>query len=307
MLQPANDIETGARVAGSGSTATQRAQAALERFISPGFPTKVLAMLVASVWVIIAATPLPATLTGSPDGKAAYAVAVGAVGLFFTLLIIGMLMLDSHNLDRQLLTVKQHPVSLQQALAAFLSVWWAAGAGVTTFLGPFTDTNNGYFGMWAGFAASMLALADCFEAVQDRVQGVRSAAANSVADESSLRSQSILLGVAALVVMLASIEPLDNQGEAVFSFVSAILTMVICLVLVFANIDQSQQTLAKVISVVLFALWLVTAGVCTFRGPFETTGNGFFGVYAGAFFSFKLFAIYFIEGGSVNKAAAGAA
>jgi hypothetical protein len=58
-------------------------------------------------------------------------------------------------------------------LAAFLTIFWIAGAFVMTFRGPFLTTGNGYFGAWGSLLASCLWATDAgvVDAVKALVPG----------------------------------------------------------------------------------------------------------------------------------------
>jgi len=184
-------------------------------------------------------------------------------------------------------------------------LWWGVGAGVCTFLDPFKATTNGYFALWGGFVAAVLALADVHDSVRDRVRGYGATMRSSFENEADMQAQAALLGCAALVVLLACIEPAE-AGEAVFGIVAGVLTILISLVLVFAKFDAAQQRpMLKALAAFLLVLWVVAAGVLTFR-LFVFTGNGFFGSYLAAFFAFKLFAIYWLEEEAVPVASSAA-
>ena len=99
-----------------------------------------------------------------------YAVSIGAVGLFFGLLALGLARFKPSVADKKLMTVRAHGVSLLQAFAVIFVLWWGVGTGVGTFKAPFfpgpTETftsrpvGNGYFSLWTGFIASLLLLGE---------------------------------------------------------------------------------------------------------------------------------------------------
>jgi len=72
----------------------------------------------------------------------AFALAAGVVSVVITLILIFVPALTSHI----------------KIIAAFLVLWWIAGAGVNTFKGPFQVTGNGFFSSWACLIASVFML-----------------------------------------------------------------------------------------------------------------------------------------------------
>jgi len=221
-----------------------------------------------------------------------YAVAVGSVGLVFSLGALLLLKLKPEPMSKELFKVKDTAVTLQQLIALFMVLWWGVGAGVCTFIDPFTATTNGYFGVWGGFLASLLALADCYDAVREQVQKNMSAAKDTT-ESTSIKGTSVGLCAAAVVVLLACCR--DVRNEAVFGLISSVVTILITIVFIFVkDIEEKQAKVVDAFVFCLLILWIATAGVLTFR-YFILTGNGFFGSYAGAFFAFKLFGLRFLN------------
>jgi len=304
-VKPAEDVAVEVQAAiKPAAPATARARGRIEQLgIKKGFPTKMLAMVFASVWLIIAGALPYENIPGSPEGYPAYAISVGVVGLVLSLsLLLQHVIHDGKGLSN---AVGDSSFTVLQTLAMFLVLWWGVGAGVCTFLDPFKATTNGYFALWGGFVAAVLALADVHDSVRDRVRGYGATMRSSFENEADMQAQAALLGCAALVVLLACIEPAE-AGEAVFGIVAGVLTILISLVLVFAKFDAAQQRpMLKALAAFLLVLWVVAAGVLTFR-LFVFTGNGFFGSYLAAFFAFKLFAIYWLEEEAVPVASSAA-
>ena len=134
-VKPAEDAAVEVQVQATikpAAPATARARGRIEQLgIKKGFPTKMLMMVFASVWLIIAGALLP----GSPEGYPAYAIAVGVVGLVLSLsLLLQHVIHDGKGLSN---SVGDSSFTVQQALAIFLVLWWGVGAGVCTFLDPF--------------------------------------------------------------------------------------------------------------------------------------------------------------------------
>ena len=113
-----------------------------------------------------------------------YAVLLGAVSF-----AIGSLMLlwntyHVRSLDGACCRLpKVGDITAGFLLAIFLLLWWAAGAGIVTFDGPFTTTSNGYFAAWAGLACSVLLLGECAPSMSAEEIRKRSVLAASGASE----------------------------------------------------------------------------------------------------------------------------
>eukprot|EP00122_Pirum_gemmata_P003233 Pgem_evm1s2922 len=66
-----------------------------------------------------------------------YAVAVGAIGLFFNLLLLALCILT-----------KDIFMKIGVFIAGLNLIWWLVGLGVTTFIDPYTQMGNGYISAW---------------------------------------------------------------------------------------------------------------------------------------------------------------
>jgi hypothetical protein len=122
-------------------------------------------------------------------------------------------------MSKELFKVKETAVTVQQLIALFMVVWWGIGAGVCTFIDPFVATTNGCFGVWGGFVASLLALADCYDAVREQWQKNMSAAKDTT-ESTSIKGTSVGLCAAAVVVLLACCR--DVRDEAIFGIISSV-------------------------------------------------------------------------------------
>ena len=141
------------------------------------------------------------------SGMGAYAVSVGAVSLTLTLALAVLLHVCTDCLER--LTPGPKRVTVLQALAGFLTMWWLAGACVMTFHGPFVNTSNGYFSSWGGLVSAAMLLgraslssgnkaADVYHALTHPSKGARG-----------------LLCACALVLLLSCLRHAEDPGRPI--------------------------------------------------------------------------------------------
>jgi hypothetical protein len=94
-----------------------------------------------------------------------------------------------------------------------------------------------------------------------------------------------------IVTVLASIEPLRSKTPrfegAGLSIAAGALSLIVCSYLITMYKDLAKDVM-RVTAALLFVLWAITAGVCTYFGPFIVTGNGFFACWLAALCSLKI-------------------
>lgn len=129
--------------------------------IADGYPTKMLGICVASVWLIAAAAaPRNGYMSldnGSGDlwdvdldGPHTYCIVVGSVALTLCAIVLMLIKYKPEPLEKVICNIRGSPVKGEQFVAIFLVFWWAAAAAVGTFYSPFeTNVGNGYFALWA--------------------------------------------------------------------------------------------------------------------------------------------------------------
>jgi len=230
-----------------------------------------------------------------------YAVSIGAVGLFFGLLALGLARFKPSTADKKLMAVRAHDVSLLQAFAFFFVLWWGVGTGVGTFKAPFfpgpTETftsrpvGNGYFSLWTGFIASLLLLGE--------TMSMREGASSFLNHTGGLFFAAVMLLIATIKyvdpndgVEFSTATPAEPQTQttdhiAVFGMASASATILITLLMMFADVKEAAvQTLVPI----LVLLWAATAGVLTFRegSPFTTLNNGYLASWLGFFMATRM-------------------
>jgi hypothetical protein len=96
------------------------------------------------------------------------------------------------------------------------------------------------------------------------------------------------LGAAAIIVICAIPTHLDGKwsGESIYALVVSCCTLAVVMALYYVERANGQLHRAAFSALSFFAvLWIILACVVTFRGPFITTGNGYFGSWGGAFVS----------------------
>jgi len=193
------------------------------------------------------------------EGKDAYTVAVGAASAIIALFY---LMMARYN---------RLPSNARFVLAVFMFIWWTIGAGVLTFPGGmFQLTGNGYFGSWGAWCCSAWLMKTEYTRLQ------------SLVDRFSELGMVSWLLLASVVELCASIANCDQVWSEctdydAFALAAGVVSVVITLILIFVPALTAQ---VKIIAAFLVLWWIAGAGINTFKGPFQVTGNGFFSSWA---------------------------
>jgi len=158
-----------------------------------------------------------------------------------------------------------------------LFMWNFTGACFLTFSSPFTTTGNGYFAAWGCVGTSAMAMGFTKDAFRSRLQGM---------------GPLLGLGAFSAITIIALIDYVGKNAQSYYRSGSIYAMVVSVLTIVFiAGITYFEKTYSgvrwfvrtKVGGLGLFALlWLVLACLCTFSGPFNKTGNGYFASWGGA-------------------------
>jgi hypothetical protein len=229
---------------------TSRSQELLENLggvIAVLFGASLVVLLQAAIWC------------DNCEGKEAYTVAVGAVSGIITLIY---LMMARYN---------RLPSNGRFVLAVFMFIWWTIGAGVLTFPGGmFQFTGNGYFGAWGAWCCSAWLMKTEYGRLQ------------SLVDRFSELGMVSWLLLTSIVELCAAIANCDQGYSAckdydAFALAAGLVSVVITLTIIFV---PALTTHIKIIAAFLVVWWIAGAGVNTFKGPFQVTGNGFFSSWA---------------------------
>ena len=154
----------------------------------------------------------------------------------------------------------------------FLFIWSFIGACFMTFEnGPFTLSGNGYFSSWGCAVFSGMAACEKAESIMYLLRFL----------------------AASFVVMIAMIfEISDNvgvyKGEKIFALIVACATILGACILTFRQWWKGSRGCLDPHILCTFALlWIISASIVTFRGPFKVMGNGYFGSWAAVIFCVK--------------------
>ena len=302
----------------TNASATARAKGAVERFgILPGYPQYMLGTCLSSILCIMAAC-----INTFKTDKVKYGIAVGSIGLVGG--VLGVVLDRDYQVSKK--ESKYGEISAREILSGFLALWFGVAVIVLTFSwgsAYFAVVGNGYFSLWLGFGLSLAGLMESNTAVREKVHARVTAAKAAASNESDMASQAALVAVASAVVFMSCFpitQPLAWGGRewpAIVALITSSLSFIIALVLAFGRNLHNQLPLVRALAVYLLApspwqrrlcagrppsprpprsaqvSWIATTICYTFYRP--GVGNGYFGCMAAIFFSFKLFAIFFLK------------
>lgn len=269
--------------------------AGLVMTLGDGVMSRVLIISFCSFVVLLQSFFVIGRTTG--DGAAeSYACAVGAISLAFSLLFLALAKFKPSTFSNWVLPKVRGELSISQVFAVFLVAWWTPAAAILTFFSPFTMTSNAYFATWAAEISAVLMLSKAFTRVQIAMKSM-----SDIHAAAPLRSLAGLV-LASVVVLFGSIEYVGTEaagGEATFSLITGIVSAVLS-VLTYYAVDRKKVGAGpkKALSALFSTLWFVALLILTFDGPFNATGNGYFGTWF-AFFCSVSFAYREFVGGDM--------
>jgi hypothetical protein len=250
---------------------------------------KLIIVLVASFVVMLEAS-IEYAHGPKTGGVVAYAVSVGTVSLWFVLLLFVMAkMKPDFVIDTTVRMPREAQLTVLQAAAGFLFVWWGVGCGFLTFHAPYQSTSNAYFACWIALFSSMLMCVDSFSNLQSAWRKYATAASDM-----TVHLMLVML-LASLILFLSSLD-FANSGQGKWGIICSLLTAALTMVYYYLQ-SQHRLSLAgrKGMSALLFLHWAFGVGVLTFDYPFRITGNGFFACWTGAIASASLIYQIFFE------------
>jgi len=220
--------------------------------------------------------PDAVVVTKSNGSTEAYGVAVGSVSLGFSVILLLVAKKKPSLYSNWTLPKVRGELSMLQCFAVFLVAWWAPAAIVLTFFNPFTATSNAYFAIWAAFVLSLLMLSASFARVG------RAFTSMTAMQEDSRVRPIIGLTIASAIVLFSCIEGVgEGSGAATYGLIAAIFSTLLS-ALLFYMVDRKKAgtKLKKLAAIFFLLLWIASAVVLTFHGPFTVTGNGYFATWA---------------------------
>lgn len=165
----------------------------------------------------------------------------------------------------------------------FLFLWCFVGACIMTFKpGHFVETGNGYFASWGMVI---------FVAMGADPPGESSMTRNLL---DNLNSTMNLGAISVLFIASLATEfhhGIDQyKGEAVYAICVAVISVVLVMLFSVWKYTKSNVTVSiweALIWVLVAVAWVIAAVIVTFRGPFDTMGNGYFSSWIGASIAFS--------------------
>jgi len=224
--------------------------------------------------VLLIQTSIDCTPTSQCTDYYAWGLSVAVLSLSFSLLLF---LLFTFRNDVQ---ASGDPKLEHRLLAAFLFILWIPGAGILTFKTPYVLTGNAYFACWLAFIASGYLFFQSF---------------NIKFPFEALGYD--LLKVCLFLILLASVIELTQASlecpphqsctrKQAWALAVGIMSTVISFVTLLISVIRKglPTSVLKIVSLLLFMIWIPGAGVLTFSAPFRETGNAYFACW-GAFLS----------------------
>jgi len=160
-------------------------------------------------------------------------------------------------------------VATRKTIAVFLSILWICGTAVMTFISPFTETGNGYFGCWAALIGALSITIDAWPKFRKACRAEQLIAMLMLA--SSL--------VLAQTIMNCAKDEGFCTGLALWLIVCSIVSMLVCVFILFGPRATAVHRQFKFVALFLCVWWTAGTIFATFDYPYINTGNGYFGCW----------------------------
>jgi len=223
------------------------------------------------------------------DRYRAWGLAVAVLSTFFSLILFFLLTLRGDSFREDIVEDvpthhKQHHHG-HRLLATLLFLIWIAGAGVLTFRQPYNVPGNAYYACWLAFVASAYLFFQAFHFHLPYFQ------LNCDAPRLVLW---LLLLASVVELTQASINCrfIDCKRLHAWALAVGVISTAIALICLLIAITRRflPNILLKLVSLLLFAMWICGAGVLTFfGGPFNALGNAYYACWAAFLTSGYLF------------------
>jgi hypothetical protein len=201
---------------------------------------------------------------GKGSGYFIYGIILSVIAMICALMALGF----SHKPD-----LVQDKPDIPRHLNHFLLTWNFVGACLMTFgSGPFVITSNGYFSVWA-----MAIFA---------VYGIGVAFLHTARNAGSMMAH-LASSIVVIIALASGNGSFENfKGESIYGMVLACISAVLMLYQIRSERAGGSDSLEGKgwfgLMAVLAIMWIVSASLMTFRGPFLRTSNGYFGSWGGA-------------------------
>lgn len=286
MVQPPNYSNGGGRMGGAAGSA------GLSATLGTNVLPRVLIIMVCS-FVLFLQSVIYSNRTLGDGGAENYGIAVGIISFVFSAAYLFLAKKKPSTFSNWVLPKVRGELSITHLYTGFTALWWSFAAAILTFGHPFNVTSNAYFAIWAATATSYLLLGKAYARVQIAMRSM-----SAIQERTNVKALAGL-AISSAIVLFAAIEFVGITGEASFAIVIGVLsTCVSSLMYYMVDREKVGAPLKKAFSAVLLLLWGITACVLTFDGPFNATGNGYFGTWASLFFA-TAFAWQELVGGEV--------
>lgn len=154
-----------------------------------------------------------------------------------------------------------------------LALLWSLGASIFTFKSPFNYTGNGYFATWTCLVVAWLLAVKHLPKLREPFE---------MHAKGGGRCLTVLLLASAAVFAEAIIECQQGRGfngQLFWMLACAGVSLTISLLLLLPCVIKKVGPIFKYLALLLVAMWMAAAFVGTFLGPFQATGNGYFGCW----------------------------